>query len=94
MTKSILYKIKNEYIAEWKQWMSTLQNTRYAEAIETLKYEGLLTEKWFYFEIEHNHYTFAMAESTDQQATHTADISRKINIQHNEMKRKCLGFGV
>lgn len=78
-----LYKIKDLPI--WQAWCDKLGNELKAEALETIKEEGLLFEIFINLEVNGMWYALGISYPEGQPAT-----ERKINNQHKEIKKQCL----
>lgn len=88
MIKSILFRIKNEYINEWKDWCYKLQNDLRKDSVETLIEENVLQEMAMIFKINDQYYCIGFMESNGE--IKSANQDKEINKQHKLIREKCL----
>ncbi len=84
-----LYKIKSDKLKQWTDWCSELNNSRYEEALSTIKAEMVLMEAFVIFEVNDQWYTIGMSVTDGESAT-PSDGSIQINQQHKFQKKECL----
>ena len=88
MLKAKLFKVKREYLEEWKEWCRELQNERLEEVKETLAEEELLQEAAFLLTHDNQFYVLGFMEGEG----FPANMERNINKIHKGKKEKCLEY--
>ena len=81
-----VFKVKEGKLEQWKAWCEELNTTRKAEALETLKEEGLIYASFVLFSLNGDHYAIGMGIGEGKES----NKNREINQRHMEMKRECL----
>lgn len=85
--KTVIFKVKNGKLDQWKEWCSKLNISLRMEAIQTLKEENLTLEGCFLFKIIDEYYIFSVSDS-DGEVLPALDSD--INNTHKLMKSECL----
>ncbi len=88
MKNAVLFKIKNGYLDEWKNWCREIQEERYVEAKDTLVEEGLSQEVAFLFKYDSGYYILGFIDGVGL----PANPEREINKIHKEKKERCLEY--
>ncbi|WP_065994169.1 DUF6176 family protein [Acinetobacter defluvii] len=85
---AVLIKLKANSMQNVEAWQTEL-TTRKAEAIETLKAEGVFVESWFYMELEGQDYLIAYMRAEDiAKAQHIGRESHfPIDAMHKQFKQ-------
>lgn len=88
MQKAVLFKIKKEFLGEWKSWCHEVSTILKDEAILSLKEEKVIQEITLCFEIKGDFYGIGYMDGD----AFPANPEREINIKHKEVKKRCLEF--
>lgn len=85
-----LHKLKKGKEGKWFAWCLLLMTKHAIEALATLKEEGLLFEGAGSFKLGKETYVIGMYDSKEEPVS--ANLNKKINVEHLEMKKECLEF--
>lgn len=84
----VLYQVKDGRLKEWSEWCKSLETTHKAEALETLREEGVLYEFCVTFPMHGHHYVLGFVLPAEQ--LKPSDQTRELNQRHRDMKERCL----
>lgn len=87
--KSVLFKIKDNKLGQWKKWCEELNTIHREEALKTLAEENFLFEGFVMFQIGSEFYTLGVALEK-RGGGKTADENNLLNKKHYLMKSECL----
>ncbi|MDO8571242.1 MAG: DUF6176 family protein [bacterium] len=85
--ETVIYKIKEGKLDQWKNWCLKLNSTLRNEAIQTLKEENLTMEGFFLFKINNEHYTVGLSYAEGESSL---ALDSDLNNMHKKMKNECL----
>lgn len=80
-----IIKLKPNTLANVETWQNELQQ-RKAEAIETLKAEGVYVESWFHFKLEGQDYLLAYMRAAD--ITHAQQVAKSSSFDIDRVHRQ------
>jgi len=90
MKKAVLFRIKTEFVNEWKNWCLQIENELKSEAAKTLAEENVLQEISILFKVNEDYYGLGFMDINGELLS--TNMNKEINIKHKEMKKKCIEY--